>query len=99
MFKSLDPLLHSQLRLAIMSLLVGVKSAEFNYLLEETGATRGNLSVQLTKLKDAGYINVVKGFKGNYPVTTCSITEEGTIAFDKYVSNIQHYLKGKDHGK
>jgi len=99
MFKSLDPLLHSQLRLAIMSLLVGVQSAEFNYLLEETGATRGNLSVQLTKLKDAGYIDVVKGFKGNYPVTTCTITDKGSIAFDDYVSNIQHYLKGKSNGK
>lgn len=92
MFKSLDPLLHSQLRLAIMSLLVGVKSAEFNYLLDETGATRGNLSVQLTKLKEAGYIEVEKGFKGNYPVTTCMVTQKGSEAFDEYVASIQHYL-------
>ncbi len=93
MFKSLDPLLHSQLRLAIMSLLVGVKSAEFNYLLEETSATRGNLSVQLTKLKAAGYIEVEKGYKGNYPVTTCMVTQKGSEAFDEYVTSIQKYLK------
>lgn len=92
MFKPLDPLLHSALRLAIMSLLVGVKSAEFNYLLEETQATRGNLSVQITKLKEAGYIEVTKGFKGNYPVTTCSVTPKGLAAFDAYVESMKAYL-------
>jgi DNA-binding transcriptional ArsR family regulator len=92
MFKPLDPLLHSALRLAIMSLLVGVKSAEFNYLLEETKATRGNLSVQITKLKEAGYVEVTKGFKGNYPVTTCSVTPKGLEAFDTYVESIKAYL-------
>lgn len=92
MFKELDPLLHSQLRLQIMSLLIGVESAEFTYLLEETGATRGNISVQITKLKDAGYIDVQKSFKKNYPLTTCKITPKGVVAFEKYVDALKSYL-------
>jgi len=93
MFKELDPLLHSQLRLQIMSLLIGVETAEFTYLLEETGATRGNISVQITKLKDAGYIEVNKSFRNNYPLTTCKITNKGIEAFEKYVQAIQGYIK------
>ncbi len=93
MFKELDPLLHSQLRLQIMSLLISVETAEFTYLLEETGATRGNISVQITKLKDAGYIEVNKSFRNNYPLTTCKITNKGIEAFEKYVQAIQGYLK------
>ena len=67
MFKNLDPLLHSQLRLSIMSLLVSVEKAEFKFLLEKTGATRGNLSVQISKLSEAGYIEIAKSFRKNYP--------------------------------
>ena len=93
MFKELDPLLHSQLRLQIMSLLISVESAEFTYLLEETGATRGNISVQITKLKEAGYIEVNKSFRNNYPLTTCKITNNGIEAFEKYVEAIQGYIK------
>lgn len=93
MFKNLDPLLHSQLRLQIMSLLISVETAGFTYLLEETGATRGNISVQVTKLKDAGYIEVKKSFRNNYPLTTCKITIRGIGAFEKYVEAIQEYLK------
>ncbi len=92
MFKELDPLLHSQLRLQIMSLLIGVEYAEFTYLLEKTGATRGNISVQITKLKDAGYIDVQKSFKKNYPLTTCKVTPKGVEAFEKYVDALQDYL-------
>ena len=93
MFKELDPMLHSQLRLQIMSLLIGVESAEFTYLLEETGATRGNISVQITKLKDAGYIDVKKSFRKNYPLTTCKITPKGVKAIDKHEEVLQDYLK------
>jgi len=93
MFKPLDPLLHSQLRLAVVSLLAGVEYADFTYLLEKTGATRGNLSVQLTKLKEAGYIEVEKGYKGNYPSTTCRITEKGLQAFEEYVAALKTYFK------
>jgi DNA-binding transcriptional ArsR family regulator len=93
MFEPLDPILHSQLRLAIMSLLIGVESAEFTYLLEKTGATRGNLSVQISKLQEAGYIEVEKSFRNNYPLTRCKITKTGVAAFDVYVKAITSYLK------
>jgi len=94
-FKDLDPLLHNQLRLSIMSLLISVESAEFNFLLEKTGATRGNLSVQINKLKEAGYIEVKKSFRNNYPLTTCKITSEGIMAFEKYVDALSGYINTK----
>lgn len=93
MFKELDPILHSQLRLAIMSLLIGVKEAEFTFIKEKTNATAGNLSVQVQKLKDAGYIEVNKQFKDNYPLTTCAITKTGITAFEAYVLALQEYLQ------
>lgn len=92
MFKDLDPILHSQLRLAVISLLIGVKEAEFTFLKEKTNATAGNLSVQIQKLKDAGYIDVIKQFKDNYPQTICKITTRGIKAFEEYVKNLQTYL-------
>jgi len=92
MFKDLDPILHSQLRLAVMSLLITVKEAEFTFLKEKTGATAGNLSVQIQKLKDAGYIDVVKQFKENYPQTICRVTPPGITAFENYVENLKTYL-------
>ena len=92
MFKDLDPILHSQLRLAVMSLLISVKESEFTFLREKTNATAGNLSVQIQKLKEAGYINVTKQFKDNYPQTICRITSDGIKAFELYVKNLQTYL-------
>jgi DNA-binding MarR family transcriptional regulator len=92
MFKDLDPILHSQLRLAVMSLLISVKEAEFTFLKEKTNATAGNLSVQIQKLKDAGYIEITKQFKDNYPQTLCRITPAGVKAFEVYVKNLQSYL-------
>jgi len=89
----LDPILHSQLRLAVISLLISVKEAEFTHIKEETQATAGNLSVQLQKLKEAGYIEIEKSFKDNYPQTTCRITKAGIKAFETYVHNIQQYIK------
>lgn len=91
-FAPLDPVLHNQLRLAVVSLLVGVENADFNFLLDKTGATRGNLSVQITKLKEAGYVNVKKTFKDNYPNTRCSLSAKGLKAFEKYVHAIKDYL-------
>src|SRR5256885_16421833 len=82
MFKELDPILHSQLRLAVMSLLISVKEAEFTFIREKTNATAGNLSVQIQKLKEVGYIDVIKEFKDNYPNTTCKITPKGIEAFE-----------------
>lgn len=92
MFKELDPILHSQLRLAVMSLLISVKEAEFTFLKEKTNATAGNLSVQIQKLKDAGYIDVTKQFKDNYPQTICKITSKGIKAFETYVKTLQEYI-------
>ena len=92
MFKDLDPILHSQLRLAVMSLLISVQEAEFTFLKDKTNATAGNLSVQIQKLKDAGYIDVIKQFKDNYPQTICRISRKGIEAFEKYVANLKTYL-------
>ncbi|MBQ5359022.1 MAG: transcriptional regulator [Alistipes sp.] len=92
MFKELNPLLHSELRLAVMSVLLSVESADFVFLREQTGATAGNLSVQIDKLQKAGYITVEKGFKGKMPRTTCSITEEGVAAFEEYVAALRSYI-------
>jgi DNA-binding transcriptional ArsR family regulator len=92
MFKDLDPILHSQLRLAVMSLLIGVKEAEFTFLREKTKATAGNLSVQIQKLREVGYIEVIKEFRDNYPQTRCKITRQGVKAFEEYVKNLKEYL-------
>jgi DNA-binding MarR family transcriptional regulator len=93
MFENLDPLLHSQLRLAIMSLLLSVEEADFVYLKEQTNATAGNLSVQIDKLREAGYINVEKTFQGKMPRTICRINKTGIEAFNEYVKALQGYLK------
>ena len=92
MYKDLNPLLHSQLRLAIVSTLMTVAKANFNYLKETTQATSGNLSVQIKKLQKAGYITVEKTFKNNYPNTTLSITDKGKKAFEIYVNNLKKYI-------
>jgi DNA-binding transcriptional ArsR family regulator len=91
-FKELDPILHSQLRLAIISLLVGTEMAEFTFIREQTGATAGNLSIQITRLKEAGYIEVTKKFRNNYPQTMCSITSLGKQKFSEYVYSLKDYL-------
>ena len=92
MLPKLDPLLHSELRLAVMSILAGVDEADFTYLKEQTGATSGNLSVQIDKLSEAGYIAVEKGFKGKMPRTTCRITSQGVEAFRNYVTALKEYI-------
>ena len=92
MFKPLDPLLHSELRLAVVSLLIGVEEVEFPYIKEQTGATAGNLSVQIDKLSAAGYVEVEKTFKGKRPCTLCRITPAGLQAFEAYVEALRTYL-------
>jgi DNA-binding MarR family transcriptional regulator len=92
MFDKLDPLLHSELRLAVMSVLIGTDEADFVYLREQTGATAGNLSVQLDKLAAAGYITVEKGFQGKKPRTTCRVTDTGRAAFTAYVESLRSYI-------
>ncbi len=92
MFKELDPLLHSELRLAIISILISVVEADFTFLKEKTNATSGNLSVQIDKLEKANYIKVTKEFKGKKPNTKCKITKEGEAAFEKYIEALKGYL-------
>ncbi|MFJ1434435.1 winged helix-turn-helix domain-containing protein [Capnocytophaga canimorsus] len=92
MFKNLNPLLHSQLRLAIMSLLVSEEKADFNRIKEVTQATSGNISVQIGKLEKAGYITVNKSFKDNYPNTELTLTTQGLQAFEEYVEALKGYL-------
>ena len=90
--KPLNPILHSQLRLAVMSILVSVEEADFVYLKDKTNATAGNLSVQIDKLSNAHYITVTKSFKGKKPNTACKITKSGLKAFEEYVENLKGYL-------
>ena len=92
MLKELNPLIHSQLRLAIMTLLLSVDEADFNYLKEKTNATAGTISVQLDKLSSAGYIEVTKGFIGKKTRTSCRMTEAGRKAFEEYVAVLKTYI-------
>lgn len=91
-FSELDPVLNSPVRLAIVSMLIKVKQADFNTLMEATQTTQGNMSHQLKRLNSEGYINIKKTFKGNYPLTVCSLTPKGKKAFEKYVEAIKKYL-------
>ena len=91
-FSELDPVLNTPVRLAIVSILVKVKHADFNTLMESTQTTQGNMSHQLKRLNSEGYINIEKTFKGNYPLTICTLTSKGRKAFEKYVDAIKHYL-------
>jgi len=95
MYKELDPLLHSQLRLAIVSMLVISKKVEFTYIKEQTKAASGNISIQVKKLYEAGYIEVEKTFKNNYPKTMLSITDKGVKAFEDYVNDLKNYISPK----
>ncbi len=91
-FNDLNPLLHSQLRLAIMSLLISVEKADYKFIKEKTEASSGNISVQIGKLEEAGYLEVTKTFKNKRPNTSYTITQKGVKAFEEYVNNIQQYL-------
>lgn len=92
MLPPLNPLLHSELRLAVISTLISIEQADFVYLKKQTGATAGNLSVQIDKLQKAGYISVEKSFRGKMPCTICRITAAGIDAFEEYVEALKSYL-------
>jgi len=96
MFNDLDPILHSQLRLSIVSILMSVAEANFNFIKESTKATSGNISIQIKKLQEAGYILVKKSFKNNYPNTSLSITKKGMEAFENYVNNLKKYIQPRE---
>ncbi|WP_118976074.1 winged helix-turn-helix domain-containing protein [Taibaiella koreensis] len=92
MYSELDPVLNVPVRLAIVSILIKVKQADFKYLMENTSTTQGNLSHQIKKLNEAGYIEVEKTSKGNYPQTICRLTIKGKEAFESYIEAIKKYL-------
>lgn len=92
MMKELNPLLHSQLRLSVMSILLSVEEAEFVYLKEKTKSTAGNLSIQLDKLSEAGYIEIEKRFVGKMPRTVCRMTETGREAMIEYMEALKGYF-------
>ncbi len=94
-FAQLDPVIHSRIRLAVLSILISVKGATFNYLKETIGTTDGNLSASLSKLEEVGYIFIKKSFKGKKPLTTCSISEKGRTAFSKYMKALETYISFK----
>lgn len=94
MLKELNPLLHSQFRLAVMSILLSAEEAEFVYLKEKTQATAGNLSIQLDKLSEAGYIEIEKSFAGKKPRTVCRMTLKGREAMAEYVEALKSYFSG-----
>ena len=93
MIKRLNPILHSELRLAIISYLVANGTSDFNEVKEITKATSGNISVQLKKLEKVNYITVTKGFRNNYQHTSIEITNIGIDAFEEYVNAIKQYIK------
>ncbi len=95
MFKDLDPILHSQLRLSIISILMTVEEANFSFIKDTTKAAAGNISIQIRKLQDAGYVKVEKTFKNNYPNTNVSITNKGIKAFEDYVNSLKKYINPK----
>ncbi|HXB95266.1 MAG TPA: transcriptional regulator [Puia sp.] len=92
MYKDLDPVLNTPVRLAIVSALIKLKQSDFAHLMEITSTTQGNLSHQIRKLQEAEYIEVIKTFKGNYPHTICKLTAKGRKAFERYVEDIKKYL-------
>ncbi len=99
MYKELNPILLSQLRLAIMSYLMVVQEADFNTLKAKTDASSGNLSIQIAKLQESGYVEVIKTYKNNYPLTVCKITADGTEAFEAFYRALKEYFGGPDTGK
>jgi DNA-binding PadR family transcriptional regulator len=95
----LNKVIHSQVRLAIMSILSTAKSADFNYLKASTGATDGNLSTHLSKLEETGFITIEKSFRGKKPLTTIKITDSGREAFLDYLEQLEQILHIRKSGK
>jgi len=88
----LNRLIHEPARLLIVTILSTVESADFLFLQRETGLTKGNLSAHLSKLENAGYVNIEKTFKGKLPLTVCKLTEAGQEAFDGYRQQMQNFI-------
>ena len=92
--QALDRLIHEPSRSVILAVLAAVESADFLYLQRETGLTKGNLSVHLTKLEEAGYITIEKTYRGKIPSTLCRITDRGRAAFENYRKQLRQFVNG-----
>ena len=92
MYKNLDPLLHAPLRLALVSYLMAHGKSSFKELKQKTAATSGNISVQLKKLEEAGYLIIEKSFLDNYPLTQVHLSPKGITAFENYVAALKKYI-------
>jgi DNA-binding transcriptional ArsR family regulator len=88
----IDRLIHEPARLMIMALLYVIESADFTFLMRQTGLTWGNLSTHMSKLEEAGYIEVVKEFKGKRPNTMLRLTAQGEEAFRQYRQQMRQVL-------
>ena len=86
-------LIHEPSRSVILAVLLAVESADFLYLQRETGLTKGNLSVHLSRLEEAGYIRIEKTYRGKIPLTLCRMTEEGRQAFKDYRKQLQQFVE------
>jgi DNA-binding MarR family transcriptional regulator len=87
-----DRLIHEPARTMIIAILYNLESADFLYLQREAGLTKGNLSAHLTKLEEAGYVSIEKTFRGKIPLTLCSLTEKGRIAFETYRQKLREFV-------
>ena len=87
-----DRVLHSPARLTIVAILSAVEEADFVYLLNESGLTKGNLSTHLAKLEQTGYIEIEKTYRGKIPLTLCRLTKNGQIAFKKYRKQLKRFV-------
>lgn len=96
---NLDRLIHEPSRLAIMAVLSAVESADFTFLLQATQLSKGNLSAHAAKLRDAGYVQIDKSFKDNYPHTTYKLTAEGRKAFNHYHRQVKRWTRQLDKTK
>lgn len=92
-FGEVDRLIHEPSRTIILAILSAVESADFLYLQRETGLTKGNLSVHLSKLETAGYVNIEKTYRGKVPLTLCRLTDEGRKAFDAYRKQLKLFVE------
>ena len=88
-----DRLIHEPSRSIILAILSAVESADFLYLQRETGLTKGNLSVHLSKLEEAGYVNIEKTYRGKVPLTLCRMTDPGRNAFETYRKQLKQFVE------
>ena len=91
-FNEVDRVIHEPARLMLVSILSPIEEADFTFLLNQTGMSKGNLSTHLTKLEEAGYVDMIKGFRGKIPQTTAKLTRKGRHAFENYRRTMKRFF-------